>query len=61
MFKLDRQELVHIDDIKIGDIVLHDDKPMTVGRENIKHSAFMGRTLFGDSYHLGYKPVIRLG
>jgi hypothetical protein len=60
MCKLDKQELVSINDIKIGDTVLHDGKQMTVGKENIKHSAFMGRTLFGDSYHLGYKPVVKL-
>lgn len=60
MCKLDKQELVNINDIKIGDTVLHDGKPMTVGNENIKQSTFMGRTLFGDSYHLGYKPVVRL-
>jgi hypothetical protein len=47
---------VDILDIKVGDTILHDGQMKTVGRENIK-SGFMGRTLFGDSYNLGYKKV----
>lgn len=48
---------VHIKDVKIGDIVLHDGKWRTVGAKDIKEDPFMGRTLFGDSYQLGYKSV----
>lgn len=47
----------HINEIKIGDSVLHNGTIKTVGRQNIKQCSFMGRTLWGDSYHIGYKPV----
>lgn len=46
---------VHINDVKVGDIVFHDGEWRTVGKEDIKEDAFMGRTIFGDSYQLGYK------
>lgn len=60
MSKLIRKELVSINDVKIGDTVVHDGKQVTVGKESIKNCVFMGRTLFGDSYCIGYKPVVRL-
>lgn len=46
---------VHIKDVKVGDIVFHDGKWRTVGKGDIKEDPFMGRTIFGDSYQLGYK------
>ena len=50
--------LVHIDDIKIGDTIICEDGEMrTVCKNNIKYSGFMGTTIFGDSYHSGYKKV----
>lgn len=46
---------VHIDNIQPGDTVLHvDGEVRTVGRSNIGGDSFMGRTLFGDSYHSGH-------
>lgn len=53
-FKPDDKE-----EIKHGDVILHNGKEMTVSRENIKFSSFMGRTIFGDSYNLGNKKVLR--
>ncbi|MCH4755791.1 hypothetical protein ML339_24035 [Escherichia coli] len=50
-------EKCHINDIKPGDTVLRDGELWTVTSRDIKHDAFMGRTLFGDSYNLGYNPV----
>lgn len=51
----------HIDDICVGDTVLcADNKIRTVGRSNIKDDRYLGRTLFGDSYRLGYVPVKKL-
>lgn len=47
----------HINDIKPGDTVLRGGELLTVTSRDIKHDAFMGRTLFGDSYNLGYNPV----
>ena len=46
---------VHIKEVKVGDVVFHNGKWRTVGKKDIKEDAFMGRTLFGDSYQLGYK------
>lgn len=46
---------VHIKDVRVGDTVFHDGKWRTVGKKDIKEDPFMGRTIFGDSYQLGYK------
>jgi hypothetical protein len=56
-----KMENVHISRIRIDDAVFHDGKVYTVGRKDI-HEAKDGapRTLFGDSYELGYKKVKRL-
>lgn len=51
----------HISDIQVGDVILRSDgKLWTVGRRDIKKCPFMGIGLFGDSYELGTKPVIRV-
>jgi len=52
-----KTENKHIDEIRSGDYVLHNEEVVTVGRRDIKLSEFMGTTLFGDCYHLGTKPV----
>lgn len=52
-------EKKHISTIRPGDTVLHNGVLETVSRRDIKRDDFMGITLFGDSYHLGYKPVLR--
>ena len=46
----------HISTIKPGDTVLHYGELKTVTKSNIK-TGLLGTTLFGDSYHSGYKPV----
>lgn len=51
---------VNIHDIKPGDTVFHNGQQRTVCRNNIIDGGFMGRTLFGDSYLLGRKPVIKI-
>lgn len=48
----------HINDIKPGDTVLRDGELLTVTAKDINDSCFMGRTLFGDSYNLGYNLVM---
>lgn len=51
----------HIDNVLVGDTILcKDDKIRTVGKSDIKYDKLMGRTLFGDSYRLGYTPVKKL-
>lgn len=49
----------HITHILPGDIILHDNKEQTVCHKDIKRDSFMGVTIFGDSYKLGYKPVLK--
>lgn len=55
-----KTESVHISQISAGDLIEHDGKLTTVSGNNIKTDSFIGRTLFGDSYNLGYKPVIKV-
>ena len=50
----------HITTIKNGDMIKHNNKIMTVNNRDIKISTVMGITIFGDSYNLGYKPVIKI-
>lgn len=53
--------LTHIEDIQSGDTILcPNNKIRTVSGTDIKHDKLMGRTLFGDSYRLGYVPVKKL-
>jgi len=47
----------HISKIVSGDTIMHNGEMKTVTNTNIKHDAFMGTSLFGDSYNIGYKLV----
>jgi hypothetical protein len=52
---------VHKNQINVGDIIIcPDGRERTVCRSNIKYDSFIGRTIFGDSYHLGYKLVPKI-
>ena len=53
-------EKVHISTIKQGDVILHNGELVTVSNNFIKRDPFMGLTLYGDSYNLGNKPVIKV-
>ena len=48
---------VHIADLRVGDTILHEDKPKTLSRDNFSYDEFLGRRVDGDSYQLGHKPV----
>lgn len=48
---------VHIDDIRVGDVVEIDGVLKTVSHENIRKGGFMGSSLWGDSYRMGTKLV----
>ncbi len=50
---------VHISQIKVGDIIIHNGEEKTVSGNNLKRCRFMGTTLFGDSYKLGYQLVTK--
>lgn len=57
--KVDVNE-VHISLVRAADTVFHQGMAKTVCPADLKSDAFMGRTLFGDSYVLGRKPVLRI-
>lgn len=50
----------HVSLIRPGDTVFHEGKVRTVCASNLKRDPFMGHTLFGDSYMIGYRPVHRV-
>lgn len=51
-------ELVDKEEIKIGDAILCEDgKIRTVCKNSITNDSFMGKSIFGDCYNLGYKKV----
>ena len=49
-----------INDIRVGDVILHNGVERTVNAEYIKRDPFWGTTLFGDSYWGGHKPVMKV-
>jgi hypothetical protein len=51
---------IHISLIVVGDMIIHNGEMKTVSGNNIKVDSFMGTTLFGDSYKIGYKKVIKV-
>ena len=55
-----RLEEVHIKNINAGDTLIHNENLKTVGQSDIQYCSFMGPLLFGDAYHLGHKPVIKV-
>jgi hypothetical protein len=57
-FTIVEEKLIHIDLIRPGDLIIHTDGILrTVCGSNIKRGGFHGTSIFGDSYHSGYKPV----
>lgn len=50
---------VHKNNIVAGDVIFHNGHERTVCNSNLKSDSFMGLTIFGDSYRLGYKPVLK--
>ena len=50
----------HIDNINQGDTVIHNGEISTVSGNNIKYCNFIGKSIFGDNYHSGYKLVKKL-
>jgi hypothetical protein len=55
-----KTEQKHISSIKAGDTIIYGGKVTTVSNNNIKRDKFMGITIFGDSYNLGYKLVTKV-
>lgn len=50
-------ERKHISLVRVGDIVVHQGRARTVSGTDLKRCDFMGTSIFGDSYHIGYRPV----
>lgn len=55
-----QQRLVHINDLKVGDVVLHKGFAFTVSKTNLRRGGFMGTTFMGDSYRAGSDLVTLL-
>lgn len=52
---------VHTDTIKAGDIIkCPDGKLRTVSKNYIKYDSFMGVSIFGGIYNIGYKKVLKV-
>lgn len=52
-----RTEMVHISQVLPGDTIYFDGHLRTVGKKDIKIDSFMGKSIFGDSFRLGYLKV----
>ncbi len=48
---------MHIDLVRAGDVILRDGELKVLSKEHIKKGPH-GKTLWGDSYRLGYQPVL---
>lgn len=48
---------VHISTLQRGDLILHAGEVKTLTNSNLKRDAFMGASIYGDSYNAGHKPV----
>ena len=51
---------VHISTLRIGDTVMFEGSQRTLSKSNFSFIEGMGRTIYGDSYQLGRKPVQRI-
>ncbi|MDG1950054.1 MAG: hypothetical protein P8J32_04560 [bacterium] len=51
---------VHIDTIRVGDTVMHDNAMRTVSPAFISYGGFMGTSLWGDSYRSGSRSVTKV-
>lgn len=47
----------HINNIVSGDTIFYRGKIRTVSNSDIKYSNFMGKSIFGDTFKLGYVKV----
>ena len=50
---------VNKSEIREGDAINHNEKIITVCASDITRCNFFGIKIFGDSYKLGYQPVLR--
>ena len=49
----------HISEINHGDIIVESGELVTISRNYIKSEPFIGRTIRGNSYDCGRKPVLK--
>ncbi len=47
----------HISQIRSGNTIIHEGKIVEVSDKDIRVGGFLGTSIFGDSYHSGYKKV----
>lgn len=50
-------KMVHVSQIKVGDVIDLDGKETTVCSKNISHDSFMGISIFGYNYKCGHELV----
>ena len=55
-----QSEYVHISSIVPGDTIRYNGHLKTVCKSDIKKSEFMGLTIFGDSFKLGYQLIEKI-
>lgn len=49
----------HVSEIQHGDIIIENGQLVTLDEKYIKNDPFIGRTIRGNSYHGGRKPVLK--
>ena len=56
-----RYEIIktNIADIEHGDTIIENGMLVTLSKEYIKNDPLLGRTIRGDSYNGGHKPVLK--
>lgn len=59
-FPADQHDLVRVSDLVPGDTVLIDGVERTICAKDLGRDPLLGRTLWGDSYKSGHKPIIRI-
>jgi hypothetical protein len=50
---------IDIFELRVGDTIIHNNELKTVSGKDLKRS-FCGKTVFGDSYNMGTKKVVRI-
>lgn len=54
-----KTKTIHISQVRVGDVILHENTIKTLSAQYLKKNGFMNTSIWGDSYELGTKPVIK--
>lgn len=58
--KEEKSEMVHKDEIMVGDTIMIDGKQRTVNKKDINKDELLGKTIFGDSFKSGKTKIERV-